>query len=1513
MKALLLLIGLCIVLVWAARRHAAARHKIRSIWHGHVTWERNTSMLRATVSFPTTSAPVENVKVLPPPWLRGKIEAPAGEKDMGGWTRGEFTPEQQARLGVDENGVDVTTAVPGVETNVALPFVYFILLQDVTERVQHVQSMMQQHPALNAKIWPAVTTDDLNDPIYSHAMNRQTFKKVRQGAIGCALSHITLLEHMVSENIPEMIVFEDDAQLSLTFEKDFVDFRTHLPNDFDFGQFLHHKSMKKLRHQAKFVLNDVVMKSYSPYGTVGYYVTFAGAKKMLPTLKPIWYPIDEMFRNCISKKVVNSYMPVNDLVTMPYKYSSNIWKTVKKAPTQTPAKSSETEVPAICKNFPFIWKDDRKTEMLKLLQVAHDMFEQLGIDYVIHSGTALGYARHKQRQIPWDDDIDLYIKARDVGVVKAYIETSTVYCHGSLWLGFKFFKCDSPKAGRYAWSYPMLDIFTITKANNGRRVFKALADDIVWPSVLSEFEGQPVRIPADITRHLNTIYGSGWSTTCAARTWDHENERGTGFKGKLKCTELTKQCGSQWPKDMWPSISSGYDWKKSIDVVIPSALGSGSSDEIERSRTDDHSLYWVLVSFSKYAPWVRTIFIVVNGNIDLPYTLPDNIRVKMVNRCDYMEHCPTYNSQAVYTMIHKIPELSEHFIATQDDIILGRPMVPKDLFTDDGKPFAWRKQPTWNDGVMGAHHRVYVKPKVFNGKTPTSAGPCPHFMYPMLKSFAVRLSNEYADWYKFVESHKEGRFSSETNSINDKRNSQEEAMNGIWESNLITSGTGVYKNIDKLRGSMWDEVSISVKGFAKAIRDKPMFMNVNDRFSKEPVQYKKQVKWFWDAMETLFGVKIKFNRESQTQKKTMCNVVADNDRFERILVIVLFNHAQHIAQNFKIFKELYSSIFPNIKFCSPIHFPNNDESIFAPLYNGGNSKPLFKAPLGSLTYQCTLLAMRDYPGQFDGYISVGDDILMNIPRITALPLTEMWLEQVGSQRFSTTDMQKTGGKFALWKRLNPGGAESSLNVEENSDLHVRFKDLLKQNGWFHAPADMYYFPNSVAESFNHIAPIFLSGKIYFSNAIATIMHLIQDDNKSPPVKIVPLHGVSKWFYHKDRLDWWKHLPPITSKADYYHPLKYSSLKDASEFKLDILCSFMNAPFRQVANSSVHAIRDASWPKKYSPQKNIVTYQLNIKPRDITGRSKVVKQQTSVYFDTKDFRPKAVSFYFDTTGCETKCRFASSAKEADILVSKTTPLKKYSDAQITIHFSREGFSNEGKNIAQFDMTMDMSPLSNIPMTSIPSNFWQRMHDMPIPTEKSLETRKLAVWFGSNCGNTQWPRTQYLRDLSKYMRIDFPGKCLHNTDLKSPRSNYESNWKIYNDYLFVFGFHNALDNRKITEKMFQPFLGNSLNVAMANDIAYFFAPGKNSFVDASRYASPKELAEYLLYLQKHPDEYLKYFEYRKEKRPSKVLAAIQETSIYNEGNLCRVCSCVSTDCRAKKKVTSAGYEQPSRKRL
>ena len=47
-----------------------------------------------------------NMAAPQPIWTKpgSKAEAPAGGKDMGGWTMKVFTEEQQARLGVDEEG-----------------------------------------------------------------------------------------------------------------------------------------------------------------------------------------------------------------------------------------------------------------------------------------------------------------------------------------------------------------------------------------------------------------------------------------------------------------------------------------------------------------------------------------------------------------------------------------------------------------------------------------------------------------------------------------------------------------------------------------------------------------------------------------------------------------------------------------------------------------------------------------------------------------------------------------------------------------------------------------------------------------------------------------------------------------------------------------------------------------------------------------------------------------------------------------------------------------------------------------------------------------------------------------------------------------------------------------------------------------------------------------------------------------------------------------------------------------
>lgn len=53
---------------------------------------------------------VESAMEGTPGYLMGESEMPQGEKDMGGWTMRVYTPEQQARLGLDEAGEPVAKA-----------------------------------------------------------------------------------------------------------------------------------------------------------------------------------------------------------------------------------------------------------------------------------------------------------------------------------------------------------------------------------------------------------------------------------------------------------------------------------------------------------------------------------------------------------------------------------------------------------------------------------------------------------------------------------------------------------------------------------------------------------------------------------------------------------------------------------------------------------------------------------------------------------------------------------------------------------------------------------------------------------------------------------------------------------------------------------------------------------------------------------------------------------------------------------------------------------------------------------------------------------------------------------------------------------------------------------------------------------------------------------------------------------------------------------------------------------
>jgi hypothetical protein len=102
--------------------------------------------------------------------------------------------------------------------------------------------------------------------------------------------------------------------------------------------------------------------------------------------------------------------------------------------------------------------------------------------------------------------------------------------------------------------------------------------------------------------------------------------------------------------------------------------------------TSRDELRYSLRALHCFAPWVNRIFLVTDDQ--LPGWLDtDHPGITVVGHRDVFGttgRLPTFNSHAIESRLHRIPGLSEHFLYLNDDVFLGRPVVPELFFTPGG-------------------------------------------------------------------------------------------------------------------------------------------------------------------------------------------------------------------------------------------------------------------------------------------------------------------------------------------------------------------------------------------------------------------------------------------------------------------------------------------------------------------------------------------------------------------------------------------------------------------------------------------------------------------------------------------------------------------------------------------------------------------------------------------------------------------------------------------------------------
>ncbi|MEV0455342.1 stealth family protein [Catellatospora methionotrophica] len=150
------------------------------------------------------------------------------------------------------------------------------------------------------------------------------------------------------------------------------------------------------------------------------------------------------------------------------------------------------------------------------------------------------------------------------------------------------------------------------------------------------------------------------------------------------------------PNDVQFPIDVVFTWVDGDDPAWRSrkaqALGEDPDDSFaglatNASRfTSRDELLYSMRSLHAFAPWVNHIYLVTDDQTP-SWLDPTSPYVTLVSHKEIFGDVgvlPTFNSHAIESRLHKVPGLSEHFLYFNDDMILGRPVLPTQFFFANG-------------------------------------------------------------------------------------------------------------------------------------------------------------------------------------------------------------------------------------------------------------------------------------------------------------------------------------------------------------------------------------------------------------------------------------------------------------------------------------------------------------------------------------------------------------------------------------------------------------------------------------------------------------------------------------------------------------------------------------------------------------------------------------------------------------------------------------------------------------
>ncbi|MCQ9386009.1 stealth family protein [Brevibacterium sp. 50QC2O2] len=125
-------------------------------------------------------------------------------------------------------------------------------------------------------------------------------------------------------------------------------------------------------------------------------------------------------------------------------------------------------------------------------------------------------------------------------------------------------------------------------------------------------------------------------------------------------------------------------------AAVEASVDPGSLNEtatVTSRFISRNELKYSLRSVEYYASWVRTIYLVTDGQIP-DWLDTSNPKIKVIDHKDIFtdaDALPVFNSHAIESQLHHIPGLADKYVYMNDDIVFMRPTNPELFFTGSGQ------------------------------------------------------------------------------------------------------------------------------------------------------------------------------------------------------------------------------------------------------------------------------------------------------------------------------------------------------------------------------------------------------------------------------------------------------------------------------------------------------------------------------------------------------------------------------------------------------------------------------------------------------------------------------------------------------------------------------------------------------------------------------------------------------------------------------------------------------------